>query len=237
MGASIKNYIKKNWRHLFTFACLVLLILMTWLAFGNAVKTFPPLFRLLQKGDEHQIAAYLERQGQWRGILVIVLFSIIQVISIVIPGMAIQVAAGLIYGWWKAFFMCYFGFVAGNCLVFIFARQVGDRLTRHFTSRNKDSWIMGKINSGRPEFVFGMACLIPGIPNGIIPYIAASSKVRSVGFGVAVAASSWLQILLNCLAGAFLMRGQYLFVVLSFAAQILLIVVMFLKRDWFLSKF
>ncbi|MGN0193742.1 MAG: TVP38/TMEM64 family protein [Pseudoramibacter sp.] len=246
MNHSFKSFMHKYWKNLVLFAALAIFVWMIYIAFGNAAKSFPMLVKLLQKGDEKQIAAYLQRQGRWRGYITIVLFSIIQVISIVFPGMAIQVAAGLIYRWWTAFILCYIGFVAGNCMVFIFARKIGKRfserfalgrkISNYFNKKTSNSWIMGKINSANPEFVFGMACLIPGIPNGIIPYLASSTRISAVGFGAAVAASSWIQIILNCLAGSFLIRGKYFFVVLSFAAQIVLILFMLWKKDWFLSK-
>ncbi len=246
MNHSFKSFLQRHWKNLVVIAAFAVFIWMIYIAFGNAAKSFPMLVKLLQKGDEKEIAAYLSKQGRWRGYLTIILFSIIQVISIVFPGMAIQVAAGLIYKWWVAFILCYVGFVAGNCMVFVFARRIGSRLSEKtavsrkfsgwFQKKAESSWIMSKINSANPEFVFGMACLIPGIPNGIIPYIASSTTISAVGFGAAVAASSWIQIVLNCLAGSFLIRGKYGFVVLSFAAQIALILFMLWKRDWFLSK-
>ena len=246
MNHSFKSFLQRHWKNLVVIAAFAVFIWMIYIAFGNAAKSFPMLIKLLQKGDEKEIAAYLSKQGQWRGYLTIILFSIIQVISIVFPGMAIQVAAGLIYKWWVAFILCYIGFVAGNCMVFVFARRVGSRLSektaasrkfsKWFQKKAESSWIMSKINSANPEFVFGMACLIPGIPNGSIPYIASSTTISAGGCGAAVAASSWIQIILNCLAGSFLIRGRYGFVVLSFAAQIALILFMLWKRDWFLSK-
>ncbi|MBO5565155.1 MAG: hypothetical protein J5935_06030 [Lachnospiraceae bacterium] len=48
----------------------------------------------------------------------------VQVISIVVPGIAVQIAAGIIYAWWKAFFACYIGFVCGHALVFFIVRRI-----------------------------------------------------------------------------------------------------------------
>lgn len=232
----MKAFIKKYWRRLVVAVGFVILGILAYIAFKDTFHDLPYLFKLLREGKPEKIETFLAKQGRWKGLLVIYFFSIIQVVSIIIPGMAIQVAAGVIYGWWEAFIVCYLGFVTGNCLVFLFARRIGSGFTDHFVAKQKDSWLMSKINSTKPEFVFGMACLIPGIPNGIIPYIAATSKIRAVGYAAAVATTSWLQIVLNCMAGAFLMSGEYLFMILSFAAQIALIAIMIWKRNWFLDR-
>lgn len=233
---SLKSFVKKYWRRLIVAAGLVILAILAWIAFGDTFRDLPHLLKVLRKGNAEEVEAFLQEQGRWKGLLVIFFFSIIQVISIIIPGMAIQIAAGVIYGWFEAFIACYLGFVTGNCLVFMFARRIGGGIGNKLMKRQKDSWLMGKINSTKPEFVFGMACLIPGIPNGIIPYIAATSKIRTIGYALAVAATSWLQIVLNCLAGQFLISGEYLFMILSFAAQIALILIMLWKRNWFLDR-
>lgn len=209
---------------------------MIWEAFG---PTLPGLIPLMRQGDEAQITAYLAEQSGWKGVLCVFLMAEIQVFSIVLPGMAIQVAAGLIYGWWKAFLICYVGFVTANGIIFYMATR-GDRAKRRKKMENismsgKTVWLLEKLNSQNPRFMVTIACMIPAIPNGIIPYIAASTSLRTRDFARSVALGSWIQILCACLAGSFLIRGQYLFTIISLAAQCALIGLVVWKKDLILN--
>jgi len=199
------------------------------------IKLFGPQFvdliRLLERGDQNEIGAYLNSRGRLSGMLAVYLISILQVVSIFIPGMAIQVAAGLIYGWWKAFLCCYLGFVSGNLLVFLVARRLGSTINGMITGSAKAGRLSEKINGANAAFVIGLACLVPGVPNGIVPYVAATTDLSNRKFGLSIAASCWIQILSNCIAGHFLIRGEYFFMILSIAVQILLIVLVATHRD------
>lgn len=213
---------------------LVVLVMafMLWEAFG---PTLPGLIPLMRQGDEAQITAYLAEQSGWKGVLCVFMMAEIQVFSIVLPGMAIQVAAGLIYGWWKAFLICYVGFVSANAVIFYMATR-GDRRGRRkrmekMSVSGKTVWLLDKLNSQNPRFMVTIACMIPAIPNGIIPYIAANTSLRTRDFARSVAQGSWIQILCSCLAGSFLIRGQYLFTIISLVVQCALIGLVVWKKD------
>jgi hypothetical protein len=52
----------------------------------------------------------------------------------------------------------------------------------------------------------------------------------------AVAMGSWLQILLACMAGQFIINGQWLYTVMTVLFQCLIIVIILWKKDWFLDR-
>ena len=158
------------------------------------------------------------------------------VASIVMPGMAIQVAAGLIYGWLEGFLMCYFGFVAANLCVFLFARRMGSDRIKDVSMSPTSQWLMEKLNGTKPQFMVAIACMVPAIPNGIIPYLAARTEITARDYVGAVAMGSWLQILLACMAGQFIINGQWLYTVLTLLFQCLVIVIILWKKDWFLER-
>ena len=82
---------------------VIVVAVLIWFAFGNKI---PGLIPLLKEGDSQKIADYLAQETGIRGVIAVILLQGIQVASIVMPGMAIQVAAGLIYGWLEGFLMC-----------------------------------------------------------------------------------------------------------------------------------
>ena len=170
---------------------VIVVAVLIWFAFGNKI---PGLIPLLKEGDSQKIADYLAQETGIRGVIAVILLQGIQVASIVMPGMAIQVAAGLIYGWLEGFLMCYFGFVLSNL------------------------------------FMVVIACMVPAIPNGIIPYLAARTEITAKEYVSAVAMGSWLQILLACMAGQFIINGQWLYTVLTVVFQCLVIVIILEER-------
>ena len=198
---------------------VIVVAVLIWFAFGNKI---PGLIPLLKEGDSQKIADYLAQETGIRGVIAVILLQGIQVASIVMPGMAIQVAAGLIYGWLEGFLMCYFGFVLSNLCVFLFARRMG-------SDRIRDV-------SMSPTFMVVIACMVPAIPNGIIPYLAARTEITAKEYVSAVAMGSWLQILLACMAGQFIINGQWLYTVLTVVFQCLVIVIILWKKDWFLER-
>ena len=194
---------------------VIVVAVLIWFAFGNKI---PGLIPLLKEGDSQKIADYLAQETGIRGVIAVILLQGIQVASIVMPGMAIQVAAGLIYGWLEGFLMCYFGFVLSNLCVFLFARRMGSDRIRDVSMSPTSQWLMEK-------FMVVIACMVPAIPNGIIPYLAARTEITAKEYVSAVAMGSWLQILLACMAGQFIINGQWLYTVLTVVFQCLVIVI------------
>ena len=214
-----KNRRKKSIQLLLIIAAIVIVGALIWFAFGN---TIPELLHLLRHGDRAEIRTYLASRSQWKGLICTLLLAILQVVSIVFPGLAVQLASGLIYGWWKAFIICYIGFIVGNIGVFIAVRMLGRRvndLVGKQTERSFKNRFFRKLATLDPTLMVGLAYLLPLVPNGIIPYIAANTKISMKRFATALMATSWFQIILNCLAGALIIRGHYFLAFFMFVIQ------------------
>ena len=212
---------------------VIAVAVLVWFAFGDKI---PGLIPLLKEGDSQKIADYLSQETGVKGVIAVILLQIVQVASIVIPGMAIQVAAGIIYGWLEGFLMCYIGFVLSNLAVFLLARRMGSDRIRNVSMGKTSQWLMEKLRGTRPKFMVVIANMVPLIPNGIIPYLAAKTDITAADYVKAVAMGSWLQILLSCLAGQFIIKGQWLYTVLTVIFQFIVVVIILWKREWFLSR-
>ena len=222
------TYAKKIVLAVLIIAAVGLTGFFLWQSFGPQLIG---LFQVLSKGDDKAIQEYLSSMGHWEGLLSTFMLSILQVVSIVLPGPVFQVAGAVIFGWWRSFLVCWTGFVCGNGLVFFLARFFGRSLTEALGLEQKNGWLLNKMNSADPRFVTALACMIPGIPNGIIPYVAQRCDMRLYSFVFAIAASSWINILLNCIAGHFLARGEYMFTFIAFALQLVILAVVALNKD------
>lgn len=213
------------------FAVIGIILLTIYLIYVFFGDFFHTLFELLEHGNEEEIAAYLNSQSQFGGMVALFFISILQVVSIVIPGMIIQITGALIYGWWKSFLVCWLGFTAGNALVFGVARVFGKSIEIAVDKKGNTTWLQKMIKKGNPILVFAVACMIPGIPNGIIPYVAARCDITLKDYTMAVLASSWVQILINCIIGHFLIRGQWAYMILAIAVEAVIILLVIKNRD------
>lgn len=76
----------------------------------------------ISSGDEQALSDYLTSEGRLRSFLTLWFLAFVQVVSLVIPAMPVQLAAGIAYGPWKGFVTSFSASVAANFLVFLLAR-------------------------------------------------------------------------------------------------------------------
>jgi len=230
----MKKVIKEMDRRLLAIIILGFIVITLFVIvklFGN---TFVELFRLLKSGDETQLEAYFDSQSTLGGYLALYLICILQVVSIFIPGMVIQISGSLIYGWFRSFLVCWMGFVSGNGLVFSVARIFGKGFAKTIGSENKSNWLVEKINGAHPALAVAIGCMVPGVPNGIIPYVASTTNISLKSYVLAVLGSSWVQILLNCIIGHFLVNGEWGYMLISVAIEITIICLLLKNRNKFI---
>ena len=205
------------------------------------------LWQYLRKGDEHGIVGLLRQEGWWQSILSVFLLCVLQIISVVLPGAVVHIAAGIIYPILTAFLVCYLGFAAGHALVFYIVRAVLRREQRQDESHRRpedlipekyrNSWLIRKMQQANPILVTMLSCFMPGLPNGIIPHIAARTEITLRQYTLAILLSSWLQILCSCVAGHFFIRENYLISVLFILLQWIVVWIVAKERGAILEKF
>lgn len=86
-------------------------------------------------------------------------------------------------------------------------------------------------NSKNPWFYTILAFITPGLPNGIIPYAAAHANMKPKQFFAAVCISMPIPTLLTCLAGSYLVTGDWLFTVLIEGGMFAVVGLLFHKRS------
>ena len=85
---------------------VIFVLLAVFLVYLVVRQTMPDIIPLLKSGDEAALEAYLSRDMSPSGILYMALLQMVQVWSIVISGVIVNVAAGVVYGVWRAFAIC-----------------------------------------------------------------------------------------------------------------------------------
>lgn len=203
-----KSRIKMRlYRNLITALLLVFAIVVM----AVAIKAILPGFlEILERGSREEIEHYITSFGTTEGMLLAFLMQFIQIVSIVLPGGPIQIAVGIIFGTIIGFIICHLGYIVANVLVFAVSRKLGNKIDELFPIEKETSKGNFITSSDHPGFMVFLACLVPFMPNGIIPHIAAKTRVSFLDFLLAVYLGSAPCIFLLCAVGGKLMQGEYL---------------------------
>lgn len=160
--------------------------------------------------SEETIESFLKQNVGGRGMIFLALFQSAQVLSIFFPGAAVQIAGGLVYGTVRSFLICLSAFVLTNIAVFSVARYRNGHMARPGGKNSRKlQKVLDWINSSDPFFMVLLAYMMPGIPNGFVPYAASHTQITARQFSTAVFLGSLIQIYIMCSVGSRIMSGDY----------------------------
>lgn len=182
-------------------------------------------------GNEEVMVSRIAEYGSG-GAFVLMGLHIIQVVTMFFPSGAIQILAGLCYGTWLAVLICYVGYMLGNIIVFTSVRLLGNAVRPYIEKKEqKGSAIFARIkNTDRPELYAFLLYLIPGIPNGFLPYFFATTKITLPRFLMSISAGCIPAIILCAFLGDKLSGGNFTVILILFGVIAVLSVVVVLLR-------
>lgn len=197
------------------------------------IQVVPDVWPVLKSGNEADIEAYLRNNTSVGGMICTGLLQFVQVISILLPGAPIQIAAGIVYGTLRGFLLCFAAYLAANVAVFYAARKFNAKLNQLLPIQEGKLMSRARLlgDTDMPVYMTAMACIIPLLPNGIIPYAAAKTKMSLKQFTLAVALGCCLPIFFMCAAGGRILAGDYFLVIAIFVLMLLLVVVLTVFRN------
>ena len=217
-------------RALFALLFLALAAALIIFAFRDAA---PELLPLLKSGDVDELQAYLWSIGTWKGILCTVLLQMLQVFSLVISGLPIQVAAGVVYGTFVALLICLLSSTLALTISRFLWKGMGRRMSKWFPVEDKQLRLIERLSaSGAPSrFVVFLCGMIPVLPNGLIPLLAATLDISVPEFALWVGMGSLPNMLLCCAIGNLLLRGKWIFSVLYVVGMMSVVLAQWKWRD------
>ena len=125
--------------------------------------------------DREAVIAYLEPLGFW-GPLLYLLILYVQVLTATIPGHALMITAGYLYGFTDGFALNIIGGVGASQLAFVIARWAGQPLVSRLAPENMlNRW--QKVAERQGFFFFLMCFWLPIVPHNVTNYIAGLSSI------------------------------------------------------------
>lgn len=139
--------------------------------------------------------------------LIFILFQAVQVCVPIIPGGVTLLGGVLIFGSWWGFWYNYIGIVIGSLAVFAISRIYGKPLMyKLFSGESIEKYESWTSNHGRFAKFFAAAIFFPGAPDGLICYLAGTTKMTWKTYTLIILLCKPLSIALYSL-GLFTVEG------------------------------
>ena len=152
-------------------------------------------------GSLEAITASMEHAGIWGPVVLFILF-VLQVFLAFIPGQALMIACGYLYGFWGGFLLSWLSLVVGGEIAYLLARKYG----RPFAEKWIAPSVLERWNSaaaGQGIAFFAVSLVMPLVPNDAMCYVAGLGTIRRLHFSIANALGRGLACLVTSAAGAF----------------------------------
>ena len=174
--------------------------------------------------------AFLDRYHT-TGIFVYLFLQILQILVPVIPGQAMQLAAGYMYVLPLALFLTILGIALGTIISFTMSRILGyDAMVLFFGQERMDEYVL-KLNSKRAYLVIFLLYLMPGFPKDFICFAAGVSRIRLIPFLVLSVVGRIPALTLSLVIGRMTRAGSYTGAIVVCVVAVVLFLVCIWKRQ------
>lgn len=150
--------------------------------------------------DQEQIRAWVEGSGVW-GPLAIILLTIIQALLAPIPGQAIQIVSGYLYGPWLGTLYAGIGIIIGSIITFSLARRFGRPLVVRLIGQQSMARLDDLVRRGGAPFFF-LIWLFPFAPDDLACLGAGLTPMPAGQFLVLMIVGRLPGILVSIMIGA-----------------------------------
>jgi len=215
---------KKRKKQLRTFISVLKLLILLFFVIIIPVYIFiqyPELinhFRSLNK-----INAFL-LQYKTASIFVYIGLQVLQIVVSILPGQALQFAAGYAYSFWLGYLYSIIGVTAGTLVTFYLSRLLGKDALHIIFGEERFSKFVHALNSKKSCFILFAIFLIPGIPKDLFTYAAGVSEIRIKPFLLLSLVGRTPAMMGSVMMGSMFHNGSYFgLIILSIIAAILFI--------------
>lgn len=117
-------------------------------------------------------------QYRHQSILIYLALQVLQIVICIIPGQALQFAAGYLFHFWLGFLLTMAGAFAGTVLTYYLAKILGHDAMHMIFGEEKITNMLSRINSKRGVAIVFLIYLIPGVPKDLCTYAAGLSEMK-----------------------------------------------------------
>lgn len=226
----IKNR-KKRENQLRKIVSVLQLLMLFCIMIGSPIYVYFAYPELVERLNSLEEINQLLKQYKTASFFIYLGMQIFQVIVSVIPGQALQFAAGYAYHFWLGFLLTVIGVALGTVITFYLARLLGRNSLHVIFGEEKFSRFVHTLNSKRSYMVLFVIFLIPGIPKDIFTYAAGVSEIRVGPFLLLSMTGRTPAMMGGILMGNMFYNGSYIGLIIMGTAAVILFAAGILSRD------
>lgn len=222
---------EKRRKKLQTIVSILKLLILFGIVIGIPIYiyfTYPELIDRFKSLDEIK---KLLNQYKTASVFAYIGLQILQIIISVLPGQALQFAAGYAYHFWLGFLYSIIGVALGTVITFYLARLLGKDALQVIFGEEKFSKFVHTLNSKRSFIVLFVIFLIPGIPKDLFTYAAGVSEIRIIPFLLLSLIGRAPAMIGSIMMGNMLYNGSYVGLIIVAAAAVILFLAGITHRD------
>ena len=161
-----------------------------------------------------------------------ILFQVVQILISVIPGQALQVAAGFAFGIPLGLLLSIIGALIGSVITYYLGKYLGRDMMHLIFGEEKIGTYIDYLNSKKGLLILFILYLIPGLPKDVINYVAGISSIKVKPFLTISMLGRIPGMLGSLVIGRQVYHGGYTsaVIILAAAAVLFLLGVIFRKR-------
>lgn len=213
----MKKLFNKENRH--KLICLLPIIIS--IIFCSLVVIFygKPILHFLK--DTEALEAVLNEHAIV-GRLGFIVIRVLQTTIKLVPGEAVELAAGYAFGTWEGLLLCMIGSVIGSAIILLFVKIFGIKAVEVFVPISKIQELKFLQNNKRLNIILLIFFFIPGTPKDSIVYLVGLTKVNPWSFLLISNLARIPSIITSTICGSALGERQFLFAAVIYIATVLL---------------
>ena len=200
---------RKQKKVLYISSIAFFVVLMVWLSavIGKPLAKYA--------SDSEKFVEWIDSFGIWSRLVFIVIVAL-QVIIAIIPGGPFEVAAGYAFGIVEGTLLTAIAVTIGCLVCFVLVRSVSaDFIEVFFSDKDIKSLSFLKDTEKLKRFAF-ILNLIPGVPKDLLSYFAGLTEIPLGSWLIAVFSGRLPAIIVSCLSGKLLLKGNFLLTAVIF---------------------
>ena len=165
-----------------------------------------------------------------------ILLQILQVVVFVLPGDAVNMVGGFVFGIYVGSFLSIIGVFIGTIIAFFIARWLGYGFISRFIKPKKLENITNLLNSNAGTLSLFVICNLPFVPKDILMYCAGLTPVKPSRVLTIYCLSRIPGIIIWTSVGAQVYNRSILGLILTFAVLALFLTVIIILKNYITKK-
>lgn len=173
-----KNRKEKIRRRFKVFSAIAKLLVLLFILVGIPLYIYFFQYDLIERFSSLEAVEAFFEQYKTASILVYMGMQVLQIIICIIPGQALQFAAGYMFGFWMGYLWSFIGATVGTIITYYLAKLLGHDAMHMIFGEEKIKSLLKKLNTKKAMVIIFLFYLIPGVPKDICSYAAGISEMK-----------------------------------------------------------